>query len=284
MAPSIDGAQASPLRGCDDLKMLMREKVAIVTGAGSGIGRSSAMRFAAEGAAVLVVDVRGDKAKKVSDLVVAAGGRAVPCETNVGDSAQVEAMVAAAISELGGLDVVFNNAAASLPGNVIDLPAETWDLMWRTNVSSLFHAAKHAVPYMAEHGGGSIVATASVSGLFPDANTVGYATTKAAVFGLVKALAVDHARQGVRVNCLCPGVTATPPMLAALGGGSGRLHDALVESQPIGRLGNPDELAAVAVWLASDEASYVTGQTIIADGGLTSESQFSRLIRMTEPE
>jgi NAD(P)-dependent dehydrogenase (short-subunit alcohol dehydrogenase family) len=261
--------------------MLLEGKVAIVTGAGSGIGRSSAVRFAAEGAAVLVVDVRGDRAKKVADLVGSAGGVAMPCETDVGDAAQVEAMVSTALGKLGGLDVVFNNAALSLPGTAVDLLPETWDLMWKTNVSSLFHTAKHAIPYMAEHGGGSIVATASVSGLFPDTNAVGYATTKAAVFGLVKALAVDHARQGIRVNCLCPGVTATPPMLAALGGDTGPLHDALVESQPVGRLGRPDELAAVAVWLASDEASYVTGQTIIADGGLTSESQFSRLLRMT---
>jgi NAD(P)-dependent dehydrogenase (short-subunit alcohol dehydrogenase family) len=266
--------------GCDDLDMLLEGKVAIVTGAGSGIGRSSAQRFAAEGAAVLVADMRGEKAHKVADFIVTAGGRALPYEANVADPAQVEATVSVAIAELGGLDVVFCNAAASLPGTAVDLDATTWDLMWQTNVSSLFHAAKHAVPYMADHGGGSIVATASVSGLFPDANTVGYATTKAAIFGLVKALAVDHARQGVRVNCLCPGVTATPPMLAALGGGQGSLYDALIESQPLGRLGQPDELAAVAVWLASDEASYVTGQTIIADGGLTSESQFSRLIRM----
>jgi len=262
-------------------RMLLEGKAAIVTGAGSGIGRSSAMRFAAEGAAVVVADVRGDAARKVAKLVTAAGGRAVPCETDVGDAAQVEAMVATTLSELGRLDVVFNSAALSRPGTAIDLLPETWDLMWRTNVSSLFHTAKHAIPFMAEHGGGSIIATASISGLFADANTVGYATTKAAVFGLVKALAIDHARQGIRVNCLCPGVTATPPMLKALGGGSGPLHDALVESQPLGRLGRPEELAAVAVWLASDEASYVTGQTIIADGGLTSESQFSRLLRMT---
>jgi NAD(P)-dependent dehydrogenase (short-subunit alcohol dehydrogenase family) len=261
--------------------MLLEGKVAIITGAGSGIGRSSALRFAAEGAAVAVVDVRGDRARKVTELILASGGRAVPCEADVGDGTQVEAMVASTLCELGRLDVVFNNVAVSRPGTAIDLPPEAWDLMWRTNVSSLFHTAKHAIPYMTEHGGGSIVATASVSGLFPDADAVGYATTKAAVIGLVKALAVDHARQGVRVNCLCPGVTATPPMLAALGGGTGPLHDALVESQPLGRLGGPDELAAVAVWLASDEASYVTGQTIIADGGLTTESQFSRLLRMT---
>lgn len=261
--------------------MLLEGKVAIVTGAGSGIGRSSAMRFAAEGAAVVVADLRGDAARKVADLVTAEGGRAEPVETDVGDGVQVEAMIVTAVKKLGRLDVVFSNAAVSRPGTVIDLAPETWDLMWRTNVSSLFHAAKHAIPHMTEQGGGSIIATASISGLAADANAVGYATTKAAVIGLVKALAVDHARQGIRVNCLCPGVTATPPMLKALGGGSGPLHDALVESQPIGRLGRPEELAAVAVWLASEEASYVTGQTIIADGGLTSESQFSRVVRMT---
>jgi NAD(P)-dependent dehydrogenase (short-subunit alcohol dehydrogenase family) len=261
--------------------MLLEGKVAVITGAGSGIGRSSALRFAAERAAVVVADVRGDRAKKVTEMVVAAGGRAVPCEVDVGDAAQVEAMVATSLRELGRLDIVFNNAALSRPGTAVDLVPEAWDLMWRTNVSSLFLAAKYAIPHMAEHGGGSIVATASISGLSPDSNAVGYAATKSAVFGLVKALAVDHARQGIRVNCLCPGVTATPPMLAALGGGAGPLHDALVESQPLGRLGRPEELAAVAVWLASDEASYVTGQTIIADGGLTSESQFSRVLRMT---
>jgi NAD(P)-dependent dehydrogenase (short-subunit alcohol dehydrogenase family) len=181
--------------------MLLEGKVAVVTGAGSGIGRSSAVRFAAEGAAVVVADVRGDAARKVANLVTDAGGRAVPCETDVGDAVQVEAMIATAVGELGRLDVVFSNAAVSRPGTAIDLPPETWDLMWRTNVSSLFHTAKHAIPYMVDHGGGSIIATASISGLFPDANTVGYATTKAAVLGLVKALAIDHARQGIRVNC-----------------------------------------------------------------------------------
>jgi NAD(P)-dependent dehydrogenase (short-subunit alcohol dehydrogenase family) len=260
--------------------VLHEGKVAVVTGAGSGIGRSSAARFAAEGAAVLVADVRGDKAEKVAALIVEGGGRALASETDISDAAQVEAMIERAVRELGGVDVVFNNAGVSRPGTALELSVDDWDAMWRTNVSSLLHAAKASVPLMAERGGGAIVATASVSALFADGRNVGYAATKAAVIGLVKALAVDHARAGVRVNSVSPGITATPPMMAALGGGTGDLYERAVESQPIGRLGSPDEIAAVAVWLASGEASYLTGQNLVVDGGLTSESQFSRLTRM----
>jgi NAD(P)-dependent dehydrogenase (short-subunit alcohol dehydrogenase family) len=258
--------------------MMLQEKVAIVTGAGSGIGRASAVRFAAEGAAVVVADVRGDRAASVADEIVAGGGRAVASATDVGDEDAVAAMVQLAHTELGGLDVLFSNAAVSLPGTALDLATAGWDAMWRTNVSSLFFGAKHAIPRMAERGGGAIVATASISGLTADGGQVGYAATKAAVMGLVRALAVDHARDGVRVNCVCPGMTATPPLLHALG--EGTLLAGALDAPPMGRLAEPDEIAAVALWLASDESSYVTGQSIIVDGGLVAESQFSRLLRM----
>ena len=255
---------------------LLENAVAIVTGAGSGIGRASARRFAAEGAAVLVVDVRGDKARACADEIVEAGARAQACETDVSDPAQVEAMVATAARDLGGLDVLFNNAGVSVLGTAVELSGADWERIWNTNVSSLFYGAKYAVPVMAERGG-SIVATASISGLAADGGQVGYAASKAAVISLTRALAVDHARQGIRVNCICPGMTATPPMLYFLR--DGPLAEAAADAIPVGRLGAPEEIAAVAVWLASAESSFVTGQAIVADGGLTVESHFSRMMR-----
>jgi NAD(P)-dependent dehydrogenase (short-subunit alcohol dehydrogenase family) len=262
---------------CEALLVLLQEKVAIVTGAGSGIGRASAIRFAAEGAAVVVADVRGHRAATVADEIIAGGGRAVASETDVGDEDAVAAMVQLADAELGGVDVLFANAAVSRPGTALDLAASDWDAMWRTNVSSLLFGAKHAIPRMKERGGGAIVATASISGLTADGGQVGYAATKAAVMGLVRALAVDHAGDRVRVNCVCPGMTATPPLLHALGDGS--LHDRALDAPPMGRLAEPEEIAAAALWLAGDQSAYVTGQTIVVDGGLLAESQFSRLLR-----
>ena len=262
-------------------RRLLEDKVAIVTGAGSGIGKASALRFASEGAAVLVVDVRERRAQRSADEIVAAGGRASACIVDVSDPAQIEEMVATALREFDRLDVLYNNAAISLPGTAVELSADDWTTTWNTNVSSLFYGAKFAVPAMQRNGerGGSIVATASISGLAADGGQVGYVTTKGAIISLTRALAVDHARDGIRVNCICPGVTATPPMLYALG--DGPLYDAAIASQPLGRLGQPEEIAAVAVWLASGESSYITGQAIVADGGLTAETQFSRISRMT---
>jgi NAD(P)-dependent dehydrogenase (short-subunit alcohol dehydrogenase family) len=261
---------------------LLHEKVAIVTGAGSGIGRASAMRFAAEGARVLVADLRADRAAECAAAIQAAGGVATAHEVDVSDSGAVAAMVQAAVESYGRLDVVFNNAAVARIGDVVDLSAADWTLMWNTNVSAIFFAAKHAVPIMAAQGGGCMVSTASVSGMFADGGQVGYAATKAAVINLTRALAVDHAAAGIRANCICPGMTATPPMLHGLRADP-RLAELGPATPPIGRLAQPEEIASAAAWLCSDEASYVTGQALVVDGGLTAQSHFGLAGRLLGP-
>lgn len=253
--------------------MLLEGKVAIVTGAGSGIGRASALRFATEGAQVVVADVRLKKAQETADLI---GTQAVAVEVDVADPEQVEAMVQAAVDAFGGLDVLFNNAATTRLGTAVELSAEDWTMIWATNVSSVFFGAKYAVPVMAARGGGSIVSTASVSGLAADGGQVAYAATKAAVINLTRALAVDHAAQGIRANCLCPGMTATPSLLHALKADD-FLRTVGSAAPPLRRLADPAEMAAAAVWLASGESSYVSGETLVVDGALTAQTHFSQI-------
>lgn len=255
--------------------VLLANKIAIVTGAGSGIGAASARRFAAEGAAVVVADIRGHKARETVDTIVDAGGVALAVEVDVADAASVAAMVDAAVSQFGGLDVLFSNAGTLRPGTAEELSVEDWDLVMGVNVRSVFLGAKFAVPAMRARGGGSIVNTASVSGLHGDGGAVVYAASKAAVINLTRALSTDYAPEGIRVNAICPGTIETPPVQRMM-----QHPDALrlnLEAHALGRLGRPDEIAAAAVWLASDESSFVTGEAIVVDGGLRARSPLGRL-------
>ena len=253
--------------------MLLEGKIAIVTGAGSGIGRASAIRFAAEGAAVVAADIREARAAETAGEIRAAGGKAVAVGADVRLAADNERMVDTAVRQFGRLDAFFANAGTLRPGTAVQLAEADWDLVMEVNVKSVFLAAKYAVPVMADGGGGALVATASVSGLAGDPASVVYSASKAAVINLTRALAVDHAREGVRVNCICPGAIDTPPvgrMLAADGA-----RERAGAHHALGRIGRPEEIAAAAVWLCSDQASFVTGEALVVDGGLTAKSRLS---------
>jgi NAD(P)-dependent dehydrogenase (short-subunit alcohol dehydrogenase family) len=250
-------------------------RVALVTGAGSGIGRAAAELFAAEGAAVAVVDLRGDAAEEATAKIVAEGGRAVAIAANVAEAAQAEAAVTEAVRTWGRLDVLYNNAGINSSGSVADATEEDWDRCFAVNAKGTFLFSRAAVPHLARAGGGAIVNQGSVAALVGIANFAAYCAAKGAVVALTRSMAIDLAPQRIRVNAICPGTVFTPlmePMLRARGGGD--LDAGLAKTvvkYPIGRLGTPEEIARVALFLASDEASFLTGSVVTADGGMTAQ-------------
>lgn len=250
-------------------------RVALVTGAGSGIGRAAAELFAAEGAAVAAVDLHGDAAEDTTAKIVAEGGRAVAIAANVAVAAQAEAAVTEAVRKLGRLDVLYNNAGVNSSGSVADATEEDWDRCFAVNVKGTFLFSRAAVPHLARAGGGAIVNQGSVAALVGIANFAAYCAAKGAIVALSRSMAIDLAPQRIRVNAICPGTVFTPlmePMLRARGDGD--LEAGLAKTTvkyPIGRLGTPEEIARVALFLASDEASFLTGSVVTADGGMTAQ-------------
>lgn len=255
---------------------LLAGKVAIVTGAGSGIGAASATRFADEGASVLVADIRSQTAEETVADITQRGGIAAPCTVNVAEAASVEAMMSDCVERFGRIDVLFNNAGIVRVGTAVDMSVKDWDLVMAVNVRSVFLGAKYAVPHMLSQGGGSILNTASVSGLHGDGDAVAYAASKGAVINLTRALSTDHAPDGIRVNAICPGTIETPPIKQMLTDRPSAL-DVNLRAHALRRLGRPEEVANAAVWLASDEASFVTGEAIVVDGGMRAQSPLGRM-------
>ena len=250
-------------------------RVALVTGAGSGIGRAAAELFAAEGAAVAVVDLNSEAAEEVAGKITADGGRALAITANVTDNAQVEAAVTATVNSFGRLDAVYNNAGCGSRGSVADATEDDWDTAMNVNGKGTFLVSRAAVPHLIAAGGGSIVNQGSVAGLVAVPNFFSYCAAKGAVVALTRSMAIDLAPHKIRVNVLCPGTVFTPlmePMLTARGGGDLQKGLAMtLVKYPIGRLGTPEDIARVAVFLSSEDAAFMTGSVIAADGGMTAQ-------------
>ena len=245
-------------------------KVALITGAASGIGAASARLFAREGARVAIADIRGDVAEGTSATIRDEGGDAIAVEVDVTDVAQVQAMIEKTVATYDALHILFSNAGVLLPGSVHEMSIEDWEKTLAVNLTSAFLCSKYAVPEIKRSGGGSILFTASIAGIVAEPGEAAYCASKGGLVLLAKQMALDYARQGIRVNCLCPGWIDTP------------FNDPVIESPealaktidtfvPMGRQGTPEEVAYAALYLVSDEASLVTGHAMIVDAGQSAQ-------------
>jgi len=250
-------------------------KVAAVTGAGSGIGRATAVLFAQEGAAVGVIDVNSAAAVETVEQIAANGGKALALTADIVQQVQVAAVFDQLVGEFGHVDVLYNNAGTNSSGSVLTSTEDDWDRCMAINVKGTFLCSQAAARLMVQAGRGSIINQGSVAALVGIANFASYCASKGAVVALTRSMSVDLAPLGVRVNAICPGTVYTTlmePMLVARGGGDLQKGLAMTVSKyPIGRLGTPEEIAQVALFLAGDESSFVTGSVITADGGMTSQ-------------
>jgi len=245
-------------------------KVALITGAASGIGRATALRFAEEGAAVVAVDLDGEGAERAASEIADRGGRAVGLGADVSSSEDCARMVATAEDAFGALHVAFNNAGVMLPadGDAEATDEAVWDTTMAVNLKGVFLGCKHEVPALRRAGGGSIINTASFVALLGAATAqIAYTASKGGVLAMTRELAVIHAREGIRVNALCPGPLHTELLMRFLDTEAKR--ERRLVHIPMGRFGEASEMAEAALWLASDESSFTTGTEFVVDGGIT---------------
>ena len=246
---------------------LMQDKVALVTGASSGIGRATALVFAREGAKVVVADLNVVGGQETVQLVKAAGGEAVFVETDVAQAASVEAMVQTALDTYGRLDCAHNNAGVEgVLSRTAEQTEQDWEPVIRINLKGVWLCMKYELPHMVQQGSGAIVNTASGAGLIGVKRMAAYVASKHGVIGLTRTAALEYAKSGVRVNAVCPGVIQTA-MVERVSGRRPDVLEKMIAAEPVGRSGQPEEIAESVVWLCSDAASFVTGHAMAVDGG-----------------
>ena len=250
-------------------RRVLHGKVALITGGASGIGQATAFLFAREGAAVVVADLNEAGAMSVEQAITQNGGQAISVRADVSRAADCQRVVNRSLETFGGLHLLFNNAGIICRASVTELEESDWDRIMNVNVKSVFLMSKHVVPVMVKAGGGSIINMASGWGLVGGPKAAVYCASKGAVVLLTKAMAIDHGPENIRVNCICPGDTDTA-MLRAEAQQLGELEAHFLASsadRPLRRIGRPEEIAQAALYLASDASSFVTGTTLVVDGG-----------------
>lgn len=250
--------------------MRLRDKVAVVTGAGTGIGRATAVLFAREGARIVVGNRTPATGEETVNQIRQAGGEGRYVKTDVSRSEDARNIINTAVQAYGQLDILFNNAGIGGPGKELaDTTEEEWDLIINVNLRGHFLCAKYAIPHMRARGGGVIINMSSVLGYLMLPHCTAYCTTKAAIIGLTKAMSLELARDNIRVNCLVPGSIDTPMMWEGLTEEEKRdIEPEVADAEPLGRVGAPEEIATAALFLATEDSSFMTGAPLIVDGGL----------------
>ncbi|CDX23827.1 Short-chain dehydrogenase/reductase SDR [Mesorhizobium sp. ORS 3324] len=252
-----------------DRSMILKDRIAVVTGAGSGIGRAGAMIMAREGAVVVIADRDRAAGEATAADIRETGGRAEAVATDVGSDAAVEELVAGTLEKHGRIDILHSHAGIQVGGTLTEVSTEGMDASWRINVRAQFLAAKTVMPAMIAQGGGVILNTASNSGVFYDREMIAYATSKHAVVAMTRQMSLDYAKHNVRINALCPGWVDTPfndPFIAQMGGRDAIEHYVRTKI-PMGRWASAEEIAEAILFLVSDRSSFMTGQALVIDGG-----------------